>query len=255
MRNLILLVFFALLAGCENSPVGSSVQPVFPALPASWIETLGEPRWRLEWIGEDGSWQEWEGSKGSMPGISLPPEWTTPVLAWPFWPSKGLTPGMMRPSGAFFPWDTKGDKLCLDWVGGVEAFFWKEMALADRPNEASDGRLPWYFDWPRFRELLESENIPIAVRQDLWLADWKAIAGMTVKSGFDRRRIKAQIFTEQIIPGLDGRWIGSSPFAPPLDAPEGGPLKLLARDVPDTWVSSSYGILKCASSGWVLIEF
>ena len=248
-----LLVLFVLLAACENGPIRSSYRPVLPELPGHWKEILGEPNWRLEWVGEEGTWQEWEGGPGSSPpGLSLIQEWTTAVLAWPFWPARNLLPGMMRPGGALFPWDVYGGMLALGWEGGVAAVFWKELALAERSSAAAEGRLPWYLDWPRFRSLLfEDETISDAVRRDPWLADWKDIAGRTVKSGFDRRRIKSRSFTELTIPGLGGRWIGSSPFAPPLDTPVDGSLCLNVSDVPDTWVSSG-AVLKCSTAGWVL---
>ena len=253
-----LIFLLAVLASCENAPIRPSYRPVLPELPEHWKEIpggLGPPHWRLEWIGEGGVWIERDVSPGqAAPDISLMPEWSTPVLAWPFWPDRELLPGMMRPAGAIFPWDACGQKLCVSWQGGVHAFFWKELALAARssvPASASEARrLPWYFDWPRFRELLESENISEAVRKDLWLADWKFIAQRTVQSGFDRRRIVSKSFTELTIPGLGGRWIGSSPFALPLDAPEDGPLTIGISDTADTWVSSG-GVLKGSRAGWV----
>ena len=157
---------------------------------------------------------------------------------------------MMRPCGALFPWDLCGETLALGWEGGVMAVFWKELAQAERSSAAAAERLPWYFDWPRFRELLKSGNIPEAVRRNPWLADWKDIAERTVRSGFDRRRFVSRSFTELSIPGLGGFWIGSSPFAPPLEAPLDGPLCLSVTGAPDTWVSSR-GVLKCSASGWV----
>ena len=181
---------FFLLAACKNDLMRSSYKPVFPDLPSHWDEILGEAHWRFEWVDENGSWQWWESQKsGEAPDLSISHEWTIPVLAWPFWPERDLIPGMMKPAGALFPWDAAGEKLVLSWKAGVEAVFWKEMILAERPTDASAERLPWYFDWMRFRELLESENIPSNVRQNLWLADWKSIAQKTVLSGFDRRRI------------------------------------------------------------------
>ena len=236
---------------CENGPIHSSYQPVLPELPPYWKEILGEAHWRLEWIDKNGAWQEWEGREA--PEIPLPQEWATAVLAWPFWPAKDLIPGMMRPSGAIFPWDVFGDTLVLSWSGGVDALFWKEMAGAERTSTASEGRLPWYFDWPRFRELFESENIPENVRLDPWLPDWRTIAQKTVQSGFDRRRIVSRTFTERSIPGFGGLWVGSSPFAPPVFAPEEGPLLLKTTATPDTWVSAG-GILKCSTTGWVWRE-
>jgi len=240
-------------AACENGPIRSIHQPVLPELPSQWEEIPGEVYWRLEWVGEDGTWREKIiRSSREVPELQLIREWTTPVLAWPFWPEWDLLPGMMHPCGALFPWDASGAKLNLCWKGGVEAFFWKELAAADYSSDAARKRYPWYFDWPRFRELLyESGNVPEPVRQDPWLADWMSIAQKTVQSGFDRRRIVSRSFTELAIPGLAGRWIGSSPFAAPIDAAPGIPLLLQAADVPDVWVSS-LGILKFSSSGWVL---
>ena len=249
--SLIIVLSLVLVSACGYSPALPSYRPILPELPPYWKEILGEAHWRLEWIGEEGNWREYTVSPGrEAPGLSLIQEWTTPVLAWPFWPDRDITPGMMRPSGGLFPWDVSGTKLCLCWEGGVAAFFWQELAAAERTSAASEGRLPWYFDWPRFRELLAVDSVSEAVRSDLWLADWEGIAAKTVQSGFDRRRIVSRSFTELSIPGLGGRWIGSSPFAPPLDAPLDGPLCLNAADTPDTWVSSG-AVLKCSTSGWV----
>ena len=247
-----IIVLVVLLAACSDGPRRSTYRPYLPVVPSYWHEILGEPHWRLQWIGEEGSWKEWEGSPGSDPPPIAPViEWATPILAWPFWPEAGLTPGIMRPCGGFFPWDVSGDRLLLSWEGGVDAVFWKELALAERPGEASQGRVPWHFDWPRFRKLLESGDIPPEVRGDLWLVDWKDIAEKTAASGFDRRRIVSRRLTEVAVPGLDGSWIGTSPFTPPIDAPPGGPLALMAASVPDTWVSST-GVLRCSTLGWVL---
>ena len=247
-----IIVSLVLLAACRDGPILSSYQAVLPELPGHWEETLGEAHWRLEWIGGEGTWLESDIPPGrGAPDLPLMQEWTTAVLAWPFWPARDLVPGMMRPAGALFPWDCSGGKLLLGWKGGVDAVFWKELALADRSTAAAEGRLPWYFDWPRFRELLyESNNVPGAVSQDPWLADWKSIAQKTVQSGFDRRRIVSRTFTGLLIPGLDGRWIGSSPFAPPLDANLDGLLYLNVTGTPDTWVSSA-AILRCSTAGWV----
>ena len=243
----------AIHTACENGSVRSFYQPVLPKLPPHWEEILGDAHWRLEWVGEDGSWREKHISDSrELPELSLIQEWTTPVLAWPFWPEWDLLPGMFRPCGALFPWDASGAKLKLGWKGGVDAFFWKELAAADYSIDTAKKRLPWYFDWPRFRELLyESGNVPEPVRSDPWLPDWKSIAQKTVQSGFDRRRIVARSSTELAIPSLSGRWIGSSPFAAPIYAAPGAPLLLPATDVPDVWVSS-LGVLKCSASGWVL---
>ena len=244
-----------LLAACKDGPILSSYRMVLPELPRHWEEILGAAHWRLEWVGAGGSWMEEDVPPGrEAPELSPVPEWTTAVLAWPYWPARDLKAGMMRPAGALFPWDSSGGELTLGWRGGVEALFWKELAIADRSTAASEGRLPWYFDWPRFRELLyESGDSGGALFQDPWLPDWKAIAQKTVQSGFDRRRIVSRNFTEITVPGFGGRWIGSSPFAPPLDVPEGGSLCLNITDRAEIWISSG-GILKCSTSGWVWRE-
>ena len=242
---------FTLLVSCVDNPVRSGYRLILPELPGPWAEILREGRWRLEWINEDGAWQEWEGC--DVPEIRICSEWTIPVLAWPFWPERGLLPGMMRPAGALFPWDASGENIALSWKGGVEAVFWKEMALAERPDEKSKERLPWYFDWPRFRELMESTDIPGNVRQNPWLADWKLIAQKTVLSGFDRRRIVSRVFSKLIIPDMTGRWTGSSPFEPLLEAAQDGSLTLNVTNAPEAWVSDR-AFLRCSTSGWVYRE-
>ena len=241
------------MAGCADGYSDAHYRPLLPVMPHHWHEILGKPHWHLEWVTDEGVWQQREVLPDSEPpNISLPGEWTTPVLAWPFWPERNIRPGTMRPSGALFPWDASGDKLVLSWMGGVDALFWKELALAERSTAAGDERLPWYFDWPRFRELLESESISETVREDPWLADWRNISRRTVQSGFDRRRIVEQDYTELSISGLDGYWIGSSPFADPLDVEEGYPLLLNATDIVDARVSSG-AVIKYSKDGWVVI--
>jgi hypothetical protein len=250
----VFVLVLVLAAACANRPIAPSYRPVLPRLPSHWEEVLGSAHWRLEWVDEGGVWREQVVFPGrEAPFLSLMSEWSTPVLAWPFWPSRDMEARLMRPAGALFPWDVSGtDKLQLSWETGVEAFFWKELAAATRSTAAAAGRLPWYFDWPRFRDLLyESGDVPEPVRQDPWLSDWKDIAQRTVTSGFDRRRIVSRKYTEMIIPDLGGLWVNSSPFAPPIEASPDGKLKLNVTATPDTWVSAAR-ILKCSSSGWVL---
>jgi hypothetical protein len=249
-----ILALPTLLAGCKDElQIHSLCEPVFPALPGGWKDVLGEAHWRLEWIGEEGTWHRWEGKQGDeVPSLSLVQEWTTPVLAWPYWPSLDLGPGIMRPCGGLFPWDASGNKLVLHWEGGVDAVFWKELAAvdADEPDASKGNRLPWLFDWPRFREIVAGENASEAVRQDPWVVDWKEVGRKTIESGFDRRRIKPMKSTKIEIPLPAGRWSGSSPFAPLLETPPEGCLTLEVTDAVVAWVSSG-GILKCSSSGWI----
>ena len=232
-----------LLASCSQGPISSGYVPELPALPPAWQEILGAPHWRLEWVNQEGNWASWEGKTG-FPGLFLMQEWTSPVLAWPYWPEKDLHPEQMQPAGALFPWDVSGNRLILSWKAGVDAFFWRELSLnSEAQTSGSTPRVPWYFDWPRFRELMESENITLEVRQNPWLADWKYIAFRTVQSGFDRRRIKAQagttltIFCPENIP--QGLWAGNSPFVLPVYLSPGEALVITAHEAPETWVSET----------------
>ena len=242
------------LAGCrDGSQVHSLYETALPALPDGWRDILGEPCWHLEWIGEEGTWNKWEGRQGAKaPSLSLVQEWTTPVLAWPYWPGLDLVPGIMRPCGALFPWDASGNKLVLSWKGGVDAVFWKEMAAidADKSETAKSNRIPWLFDWPRFREIIAGENVSDAVRQDPWVVDWREVGRKTVESGFDRRRIKAMKSTEVEIPLPAGLWLSSSPFVSALETPVSGRLTLEVTDAVGVWVSAG-GILKASTSGWI----
>jgi len=260
--SLPLVVVFTLIVACENRPTQPFYRPVLPDLPAHWQEILGEPHWRLQWIDQTGIWLEANLSPGETPyNIALMQEWTTPVLAWPYWPERELPAGLMRPSGALFPWDSGGGKVVLSWEGGVDAVFWRKLAAADRVSEAAQGRLPWHMDWPRFRELFESssenanENALSSVREDRWRADWRNIADRTVQSGFDRRRIAPKTFSELVIDYDSGDvFINSSPFAPPLkpDSAERQSwlLVLSVTDVPDTWVSKT-SVIRASTSGFV----
>ena len=255
LKTILAIAVVFSIAACRDNPIQSYYQPVLPELPIHWKDIPGDPHWRIQWIGENGNWEEDIVPPGkALPRLNLVQEWATPLISWPFWPELNLLPGMMRPCGALFPWDSYGDKLMLGWEGGVIACFWKELATSDRPTPASAGRIPWYFDWPRFRELLSSDNIPVPVRHDLWLPDWKNIAEKTVQSGFDRRRIVSRIFTEISVPGFGGRWIGSSPFAPVIEADNEDSLNIKVSGNTDTWISAE-GILKCSSSGWIFIAY
>jgi hypothetical protein len=246
-----IFILTVLLANCNDGPIPSSERPVLPVLPDDWSEILGEANWRLEWIGDNGIWHKYDLKTGApAPGLNLPLEWTTPVIAWPFWPERDLFPGMMHPAGALFPWDARGNNLVLSWKGGVDAVFWRELALADRTSTKAEGRLPWFFDWPRFRELMQSDDINALAKQDPWVVDWKEVSRKTVESGFDRRRITSRKFKEIEIPDLKGRWVSSSPFSASLTAPKDGPLVLAVSDAVCAWISAD-GILKCSTSGWI----
>jgi hypothetical protein len=199
--------------------------------------------------------------------ISVAVEWATPALAFPFWPGRGIAPGEMRPAGAIIPFDIRDDRLRLSWSAGAEAWFYRclvearNAALAEAAENgnpaALDKRRPEYFDWPRFRSLMESDVLPAAIREDPWSADWQATAIRMVRSGFDRRRIVEQAGEELILPRAvlgGGPFAGPSPFAPPLvPAPDRGYcFPVGARS--DTYVSAE-GILRVNGRAWLFYSF
>jgi len=224
----------------------------FPPLPQGWETLLGEPRWQMEWVGGDGRKQAAIIQGGANAEISLPQTWASPVSATPFWPERGIGPGVFRPAGAIFPFDASGGTLRLSWQGGVDAFFYWELARAESDNAArAVSRLPWNFNWPRFRRLFGDETVNAQVRADPWLADWKSIAEKTVGSGFDKRRLVPEARGSLQVPVGPGPWVGASPFAAPLYF-EGVPV-FPVRQAADTWVSAG-GILRCNSGAWIFLE-
>lgn len=248
----------ALLAACGVG-YDAPCRVALPAVPEAWLAVLGDDnRWRVEWINSSGAREsrDVDGREAARPGAGLEihilQEWATPVIAYPYWSGRDIAPGVMRPAGAIFPSDAdiSSGAISLSWTGGVEAVLYLELAK----RAAGDSRRrPQYFDWRRFRELLESAAIPEEIRADPWLADWKAIAEKTVSSGFDRRRIAA-IKRREIaapVPPCE-MWIGTSPFAPPIAAPAETEkaLALLASDAIDTYISKE-GVLRVSSSAWI----
>ncbi|MDR2184496.1 MAG: hypothetical protein LBO80_02330, partial [Treponema sp.] len=206
-------VFLAgiLFSACGNPMLPARYRADPPPLPAAWTELLGEPRWRLEWIDPAGGRVFRDGAAADFGDLEIPAGLTSPLLAWPYWPQSDIPPGYLRPAGALFPFDAAGDRIVLSWSGGIDAFFFRELAAAfhaagkaDAAGASDSGgsaggnalgaaraaeRRPEAFDWPRFRELLAGGEVPGDIRRDPWLADWTGIAAATVKSGFDRRRI------------------------------------------------------------------
>lgn len=221
-----------------------------PAIPASWLEVLGKASWYVEWVDADGDIRSAEAVPGASISASIMREWSTPVLAWPYWPDKGIKYGTMKPAGAIFPLDADGGSLKLSWLGGVEASFSWELA-----GLASEKRLPHQFNWPRFRELLSSEQLAEDVRLDPWLADWKSIAAKTAASGFDSRRITAQTRSSVFIDvPADGPWVGVSPFMKSEDWAMGESAVLQIGEQAESYFSPS-GVLRCSPSAWMWIEY
>ncbi|GHV29547.1 hypothetical protein AGMMS4952_15390 [Spirochaetia bacterium] len=270
-------LFFALaliaaiaLGACDNPVIPPDYTVEFPGLPASWQELMGPAHWHLTWFNPQGIPQSRECSgKTSIEAVL---EWATPVLAFPYWPGLGILPGEMHPAGGIIPFDTAGGTLRLSWRGGAEAWFYRELSAARNTavtgnTNTANKRRPEYFDWPRFRELMNSDSIPEAVRDDPWLADWHDIAIRTVTSGFNRQRIKVQAGEELLVTrdALDDAaaktaapegsrpvisFTGPSPFAKPLaPEPEGG-FRFWATARPDTYVSAG-GKLRINRKTWM----
>jgi hypothetical protein len=271
----LLFLLFLSLGGCGEPAIRDGYVLEAPPLPAAWQELLGRARWRLVWIDERGVGQTLETDGTAV--ISAAVEWASPALAFPYWPGRGISPGEMRPAGALIPFDIRDGRLQLSWRAGAEAWFYRELAAARNAaldevegkakGEAEDGvadlkaaldkRRPEYFDWPRFRSLMESDAVPETVRDDPWLVDWQDLAARTVRSGFDRRRIVEQTRAELVAPRAAlgaGPFAGPSPFAGPLlPAPDAG-YRFAVSSRADTYVSAE-GILRVSGKAWVYYSF
>ncbi|MDR0291065.1 MAG: hypothetical protein LBI06_09035 [Treponema sp.] len=225
----------------------------FPELPPAWESMLGSPCWRVQWLNDKGRMETLTVRENTHVEVSLPPTFASAVFALPFWPDRGLMPGIFRPAGAIFPFDASGKTLVLSWQGGVDAHLFWELARAcktDHAERATVSRLPWNFNWPRFRELFNDPTLNEEVRANPWLADWRAIAEKIIQSGFDKRRLVPEPRSNLQIPVSPGPWISASPFAPPLffDGPPVFPVTAAAA----TWVSAE-GILRCNSAAWMVV--
>jgi hypothetical protein len=257
-------LFLWTLAGLMLSACGSALADGgcvldFPEPPAAWRELLGAPQWRVEWISPGGVKESAVLAEGA--GIDLPQTWASPVTAWPFWPRRGIGPGIFYPAGAVFPFDASGGGLRLSWRGGVDALVYWELAAAHaalRSAGTEDGawasREPRNFDWPRFRELLEDPAVSEEVRLDPWRVDWKTVAAGIVSSGFDRRRIRPEAREEIRVPVSPGPWIGASPFAAPLAFGEGEAPAFPAGPSPGSWFSPA-GTVRCNTETWIFIPW
>jgi len=261
-----------LLNGCGEALTDSSFVLELPALPQAWEELLGRPDWRIEWVNEEGRKETMTVHGGACSKISPPQTWASAVCASPFWPEKGLGPGIFKPAGAIFPYDVSGKSLALSWQGGVDAVLYWELAKAygsgqdsaeESPERAAGSeratgseraavaRIPMNFNWPRFRRLFDDPSLNAEVRADPWLADWSGIAAKIVKSGFDKRRLVPEARSALTVPVGSGPWIGTSPFAAPLIF-ETTPV-FPVRPGADTWASKE-GLLRCNSEAWIFIQ-
>jgi hypothetical protein len=177
-------------------------------------------------------------------------EWTTPIIAYPFWPEQGIAPGIFRPAGALFPFDAKNSRISLSWRGGIDA--WVYLCLRDAGEDGSK-RQPHYFDWPRFRALLESPDIDEDVRMDPWLTDWQDVARRTVQSGFNRQRIKpVPVENLPVIVPQSGFYLGTSPFREPLFLEKDETAFFPVTGNVDTYACAE-GLLRCTKGTWLWI--
>jgi hypothetical protein len=199
----------------------------------------------------DGRWRQEEAGSGlGMVSIESGETWTGAVLAWPHWPGLGCGKGVFRPAGAILPFDCSGDRVTLSWQGGIDAFFYRELARLGWGSSRGPDR----FDWPRFRDLFSGGNAASSaplpeIRDDPWLVDWTGVAEKTIASGFDRRRlVSAYTGTISVPVPAAGPWAASSPFAKP--PPAGDLWELKTAPWVDTLVSPQ-GVLKVSRDGFV----
>jgi hypothetical protein len=247
-------VFFICMVflGCESRINPLEYAADLPSLPPIWEKILGPPCWRIQWIDSEGKAACLDLKEGKKPVIPILREWAAPILAHPYWPAKGLAPGILCPAGAIFPFDVHSGRIALTWRAGPAACFYRELAVASAANQGSEKRRPELFDWPRFRSLLASDALSEAVRDDPWKADWQEVARKTVESGFDRRRIKAQAGEDIVVTGLAGAagpWLGASPFAAPVTPDEKGVLRFNISGETETYFSAK-GILRISRKAW-----
>jgi hypothetical protein len=249
---LIPALFFS---GCGRTLTDSAYFLALPEPPPTWTELLGPPHWWIEWINPEGAVEN-RISAGGLE-ITLPQTWASPVSAWPFWPGRGIEPGIFRPAGGIFPFDASGDLLRLSWRGGVDALVYWELDAARAAGAGAEASVPRFarnFNWPRFRELFDDPIFLEKLHSDPWLVDWKAAAAKIALLGFDKRRIVPEKQEEIPVPMFPGPWIGTSPFAPPLVFGEGETPVFPAGPRPGSWFSSG-GILRCTAKTWIFLPW
>ena len=244
----VLIMSLQLVCCGDFQPSGYILE--LPPPPDTWVSLLGEPHWRLEWLDSGGGKRTADILPGEGAEIELPITWTNPVAAWPYWPGHNLVPGLFKPAGALFPFDVSGKRLRLSWKAGLDAVFYRELAFA---NDQNGSKMPVYFDWPRFRELLEAETLNEAVLKDPWLVDWRSVAEKTIDSSFDRRRLVPEAAESVTIPVPSGHWYGTSPFADPLYFSEGETPVFPVRPGLNVWVCQE-GILRINGKTWMFRE-
>lgn len=243
------------LAGCSQAwdsaaslaadPDAASVVARMPPLPDQWSGALGPCSWSLRWFGPDGGARRLDGV-GSEALLDLRADAVVPILAYPYWPEHGVPVGIAKPAGAVYPFGGGYPEFDLDWLGGVCAVFFRELLYAG----GSETTVPGRFDWPRFRSLLDGEELSAEVRADPWRVDWRGVAQKTRASGFDRRRIVACRADALTVPSpAPGPWARASPFAVPIPGDPGGTVTLPVSALPDA-AFCLYGTLAFSRDAW-----
>ena len=245
------VIALALQLTCCGDRFPSRFTLEFPRAPEPWVSMLGEPCWRVEWLDPGGRRQTADILPGSSLEVELPTEWINPVTARPYWPSLNLFAGLFMPAGALFPFDVDGSRLCLSWEAGIDTVFYWELAQAGSTDNAKN---PANFDWPRFRELLKSEDLNADVSRDPWLVDWRFVAEKTVDANFDRRRLVPQSAVSMNIPVSAGPWYGTSPFAVPLSFAERETPSFQIRPGLNVWISRE-GILRVNGNSQIFTKW
>ncbi|MDR0465685.1 MAG: hypothetical protein LBG94_11315 [Treponema sp.] len=246
---IIFLQFNCLFISCQDiNPSGYILE--LPKAPDSWVSLLGDPCWRIEWISSDNKKQIANIPPHGSLEIEIPATWANPVTAWPYWPGQNLIPGFFKPAGAIFPFDAKDSHLYLSWEAGPDTIFYWELLNA---NEDKNSRVPANFDWPRFRELFNTDKLKEEVREDPWLINWRSVAEKTVSGNFDTRRLVPEVVVKINIPITSSLWYGTSPFTKPLSFKEGEPSIFPIRPGINVWISDD-GILRVDGKTWVFTE-
>ncbi|MDR1867821.1 MAG: hypothetical protein LBQ77_06125 [Treponema sp.] len=247
MKLIIFFIGFSIVS-CRDS-AQQDYEILLPPVPQVWRELLGEPEWYIEWINPEGSLES-----TTVRSIRVGSEWTTPIFAYPYWSAHGIEPKIFKPAGGLFPFDYTDKSIRLSWRGGVDAVFYQEILryAGSEKNKTKVPRISPYFNWIKFREILNEETIKKTVGNDLWNVDWSAVARRTVESGFDKRSIVARETHNLHIPiEYTGTWISTSAFAEPIYQ-EGEYLIVNIPASPTIFVSEN-AILRCSLAAWILM--
>ncbi|MDR2510708.1 MAG: hypothetical protein LBC77_08710 [Spirochaetaceae bacterium] len=230
MKLFITLLATALLS-CAEPVMLENYRLAAPEIPELWEKSFGRPVWRFVWTDPDGVLKSADSLSAVYPNADIANDRFSPVLAYPFWPERGLSAEVMRPAGALFPLDLSGDTVKLSFQGGVDARFYLELALYE-----SEKRPPGGFDWARFRRLWTDGKLDGEVQADPWLVDWADVAEKTAAAGFSTTKLKARP-TENLIITVpsEGPWVGTSPFTPAWEWEAGAKMILRVTSGIDTY--------------------